>query len=97
MIAAAPMLGAAVGSMIISNSKLDRLERGVREQTPYDESTGNWKTFQTASVILYSAAGAAAVAGALTYYLGRDREGSGSVSLAPVAWREGIAVCGRFR
>ena len=85
--------------MLVSNRKLDHMEADAAAGRPYDESNGNWKTFQSASIGLYVAGGAAVVGGAVAFLLGRSN-GSGETTVAsslvisPVP--QGAVLGGRF-
>jgi len=93
-------LGAGIACTLVGRHKFDAINDDAAADRPYNESNGNWKTYETAAVALYVVGGAALVTGTVLYLNGRRSETSGTatMSLRPVITpsRAGASLSVRF-
>ena len=96
-------IGAGIACTLVGRNKFDAINDDAAADRPYDESNGNWKTYETAAVALYVAGGAALVTGSVLYLNSRRAETNGtangtSMSLRPVITpsRAGATLSVRF-
>jgi tetratricopeptide (TPR) repeat protein len=93
------LLGAGIASMMVANGRLDRLEADAAARRPYNETNGNWQSFQTASIVLYATGGAALIGGAAAYFFGRPSSSGQTrteVSFFVAPAPRGLALGGTF-
>jgi hypothetical protein len=92
-------IGAGVACSLVGRNKFDAINDDAAADRPYNESNGNWKTYETSAVALYVVGGAALVAGSALYLTSRRGESRGAaMSLSPVVTpsRAGVALSVRF-
>jgi hypothetical protein len=92
-------IGAGIVCTLVGRNKFDAINDDAAADRPYDESNGNWKTYETAAVALYVAGGAALATGSVLYLNGRRRDTNGSaMSLRPIIApaRAGATLSVRF-
>lgn len=92
-------LGAGIACTLVGRNKFDAINDDAAADRPYDESNGNWKTYEAAAVALYVAGGAALVTGSVLYLTGRRSETNGAaMSLRPMIapTRAGATLSVRF-
>ena len=93
-------IGAGIACTLVGRNKFDAINDDAAADRPYDESNGNWKTYETAAVALYVVGGAALVTGTVLYLNGRRGETSTTptMSLRPVIApsRAGASLSVRF-
>ena len=92
-------IGAGVACSLIGSNKFDAINDDAAADRPYNESNGNWKTYETSAVALYVVGGAALVAGSALYLTSRRGESRGAaVSVSPVIApsRAGASLSVRF-
>jgi len=105
-------VGGGVAASLAARRKFDAINADAAAGRPYDESNGNWKTYETAATALYVVGAGALIGGTVLYVSGRARgarqreEESGrpaaappvSVSLKPqlAPGRGGAAIAVRF-
>ncbi len=78
-------IGAGIACTLVGRSKFDAINDDAAADRPYDESNGNWKTYETSAVALYVVGGAALVTGSVLYLNSRRRETNATgMSLRPV-------------
>ena len=78
-------IGAGIACTLVGRNKFDAINDDAAADRPYDESNGNWKTYETSAVALYVAGGAALVTGSVLYLNSRRGETNGTaMSLRPV-------------
>jgi hypothetical protein len=80
----------------IATSKLQAINRDARNNVAYDESNGNWQTFERAGVALMITGGAAVVAGAVVYLLNLAPSSEPAVAFAPATNGGTLSVIGRY-
>jgi hypothetical protein len=92
-------IGAGIACTLVGRNKFDAINDDAAADRPYDESNGNWKTYETAAVALYVAGGAALVTGSVLYLTSRRGDTNGTtMSLLPVIApsRAGATLSVRF-
>jgi hypothetical protein len=91
-------IGAGIACGLVGNDKFDAINADAAADRPYDESNGNWKTYETAAVALYVVGGAALVTGGVLYLTGRGGERGAALAITPVVApsRAGAALSVRF-
>jgi hypothetical protein len=76
-------IGAGIACTLIGKSKFDAINDDAAADRPYDESNGNWKTYETAAAGLYVVGAGALVAGSVLYLTGRNQERASSIAVRP--------------
>jgi len=92
-------IGAGIACSVVGRNKFNAINDDAAADRPYNESNGNWKTYETSAVALYVAGGAALVTGSVLYLTSRRGEArGGAISLRPVVApsRAGALVSVRF-
>ena len=95
--AASVGVAAVVGGVVlrqIATSKLDAIGDEANAHQPYDESNGNWQTFEHAGMGLLIGGAAAVVGGGALYFAGHEERPSGaplSITVGPRAQTIGLA------
>jgi hypothetical protein len=78
-------IGAGIACSVVGRNKFNAINDDAAADRPYNESNGNWKTYETSAVALYVAGGAALVTGSVLYLTSRRGEArGGAISLRPV-------------
>lgn len=97
-------IGGGVIASVVAKNKFDAIGADAAAGRAYNESNGNWKSFETGAGVLYVVGGAAIVGGVVLYVAGRPRREEGrppavsSVALRPTVTpgRAGATVSVRF-
>jgi hypothetical protein len=97
-------IGGGVAASVVGKNKFDAIGSDAAADRPYDESNGNWKSYETAAAALYVVGGIAVVGGVVLYVAGRPRAEEkrepavNSISLRPVVApsRAGATLSVRF-
>ena len=66
-------IGGGVIASVVGKNKFDAIGADAAADRPYNESNGNWKTYETGATVLYAVGGAAIVGGVVLYVAGRSR------------------------
>jgi len=66
-------IGGGVVASMVGKNKFDAIGADAAADRPYNESNGNWKTYETAAAALYVVGGLAVVGGVVLYVAGRPR------------------------
>jgi hypothetical protein len=83
----------------IGGSKRQSIEKAAAAHTPYDESNGNWKTYDRAGVGLIIGGGTVAITGVALYLIGRNSAAAASEVPVSLFVAPGFALAqvgGRF-
>jgi hypothetical protein len=98
--AASVGVAAVVGGVVlrqIATSKLDAIGNEANAHQPYDESNGNWQTFEHADVGLLVGGAVAVVGGAALYFTGQAEKPTGTPLSITVGRRaQTIGLAGSF-
>ena len=97
-------IGGGVAASVVGKNKFDAIGADAAADRPYNESNGNWKSYETAAAALYVVGGVAVVGGVVLYVAGRPRADErrqptvNSISLRPVVApsRAGATLSVRF-
>ena len=97
-------IGGGVAASVVGKNKFDAIGADAAADRPYNESNGNWKSYETAAAALYIVGGVAVVGGVVLYVAGRPRAEErrppavSSISLRPVVApsRAGATLSVRF-
>jgi hypothetical protein len=97
-------IGGGVAASVVGKNKFDAIGADAAADRPYNESNGNWKTYETAAAALYVVGGVAVVGGVVLYMAGRPSAEEkrppavSSISLRPVVLpsRAGATLSVRF-
>jgi hypothetical protein len=74
-----------VACTIVGNGKFEAINEDAAANRPYDESNGNWRTYETTGIVLYAVGGAALAGGTFLYLRARGRERAAAASSSPGA------------
>jgi hypothetical protein len=97
-------IGGGVAASVVGKNKFDAIGADAAADRPYNESNGNWKSYETAAAALYVVGGVAVVGGVVLYMAGRPRAEErrppavSSIALRPVVLpsRAGATLSVRF-
>jgi hypothetical protein len=97
-------IGGGVAASVVAKNKFDAIGSDAAAGRPYNETNGNWKSYETGAGVLYVVGGAAVVGGVALYVAGRPRTETSrppavsSVAVRPtiVPGRAGATVSVRF-
>ena len=97
-------IGGGVAASVVGKNKFDAIGADAAANRPYNDSNGNWKTYETAAAALYVVGGVAVVGGVVLYMAGRPSAEEkrppavSSISLRPVVLpsRAGATLSVRF-
>jgi hypothetical protein len=78
-------VGGGVAASLAARHKFDAINSDAAAGRPYDESNGNWKSYQTAATALYVVGAGALIGGTVLYVSGRARGARGDESARPSA------------
>jgi len=64
-------VGGGVAASLVAKHKFDAINGDAAADRPYNESNGNWKSYETAATVLYVVGAGALIGGAVLYVSGR--------------------------
>jgi len=84
-------IGGGVIASVVGKNKFDAIGADAVADRPFNESNGNWKTYETGAAVLYAVGGAAIVGGVVLYVAGRPKtETSRPPAVSSIAVRPAV-------